>query len=328
VRSSATYGVGKDGDDVVDVLPDYCFAYALVNQGFVSLVDRTAAAVTARTMWDVLAQYGIASGVSNWPLTYPARASRGYVVSDRFDEAGSARLRLADDAAADPTTAADVAREVFDRWQDRDWRDALPSSDSGEAEPAGLIRARWDRAYVDTAAELEQQFAPRLTVVRLEGLDALAHNYFHTAMPELFGDPRRTDPARSIVDRYYDYLDEQVGRFARALAPGDLLLVVSGFGMEPTPLSKRVLARVTETEDFTGTHEPAPDGFLLASGSHVATGQWPRGSVVDLAPTVLYYLGIDIGRDMDGYARTDLFEAPFVIEHPVRYVASHETSSH
>ena len=30
-------------------------------------------------------------------------------------------------------------------------------------------------------------------------------------------------------------------------------------------------------------------------------------SVVDVVPTVLYFLGLPVGRDMDGYARTDLF---------------------
>ena len=75
---------------------------------------------------------------------------------------------------------------------------------------------------------------------------------------------------------------------------------------------------------MTGTHESAPDGFLLAYGTNVASGQFPRGAIVDLAPTVLYYMGVAVGRDMDGFARTDLFVPAYVFEHPVKYVASHE----
>ena len=110
----------------------------------------------------------------------------------------------------------------------------------------------------------------------------------------------------------------------QALAPGDLLLAVSGFGMEPTPLGKRLLARLLGERELTGTHESGPDGFLLAYGSAVAAGQLPRGSIVDLAPTVLYYMGIPVGRDMDGHPRTDLFQPTYTLEHPVKYVASHE----
>jgi hypothetical protein len=35
-------------------------------------------------------------------------------------------------------------------------------------------------------------------------------------------------------------------------------------------------------------------------------------------------MGVDVGRDMDGVARTDLFSSTFVFEHPVKYVATHE----
>ena len=97
-----------------------------------------------------------------------------------------------------------------------------------------------------------------------------------------------------------------------------------GASRSPTPLSKRILARVRGEPDWTGTHENAPDGFLLAYGTNVAMGRLPGGSIVDVAPTVLYYLGVPVGRDMDGYARTDLFTATFSVEHPVKYVASHE----
>src|SRR5262249_33949164 len=35
IRSNAIYRVRPDDGDVVDLLPDYCFAYALINQGFI-----------------------------------------------------------------------------------------------------------------------------------------------------------------------------------------------------------------------------------------------------------------------------------------------------
>jgi len=94
--------------------------------------------------------------------------------------------------------------------------------------------------------------------------------------------------------------------------------------MEPTSLAKRVLARVLGYPDWTGSHEPAPDGFLLAYGANVVHAQLRRGAIVDLAPTVLYYMGVPVGRDMDGFARTDLFTTAYTSEHPVRYVGTHE----
>jgi predicted AlkP superfamily phosphohydrolase/phosphomutase len=324
VRSSTSYRVTPFDAAAADVLPDYCFASALPEQGFVRTTPPSATSLVVRPFWDILADYGVASGIAGWPVTYPARADRGYVLSDQFDEAASSPLRLSDASAGDPTTAVDVAREIFDRWQDASWHEILPAMPKEMAEPIGLSRARWDRAYHDSAIALAEQFAPRLTAVRYEGLAAFGHVYLQDAQPELFGSPRRADPQRSVLDQYYDFLDAEIGDAMRRLAVGDLVIVVSGFGMEPTPLSKRLLARVLSEPDFTGTHERAPDGFLMAYGTNVSSGQFPRGSILDLAPTVLYYMGVEVGRDMDGFARRDLFVTTYALDHPVKYVASHE----
>ena len=324
IRSQAQYRVGAETADQIDLLPDYCFAYALPYEGFVRPEAFTKDSLRARPLWDILTDFGLASVIVNWPLTRPARASRGYIISDVFDEATSQPLRLGDAQAGDPSTAVDIAREAFDLWQLRTRRDVMPSVEPGEAPASALIRVRWDRAYADAAAALEQQFAPRLTAVRYEGVDDLGHTYLLDAVPEQFGAVRRDDPNRSLLDRYYAFIDSEVGRAINQLEGGDLLLVVSGFGMEPNSLLKRSWRRLRGEADQPGTHEWAPDGFLLAYGANVAPGPYRRGSIVDLAPTVLYYMGVPVGRDMDGVARTDIFRGTFTLERPVAYTPTHE----
>jgi hypothetical protein len=119
-------------------------------------------------------------------------------------------------------------------------------------------------------------------------------------------------------------MDTQIERAIAETEPGDLLLVVSGYGMEPNPMAKRLLSRLIGEAEATGSHEAAPDGLLVAYGLHVAPGEYRRGSIVDLAPTVLYYMGLPIGRDMDGFARTDMFRSTYTREHPVTYTLTHE----
>jgi hypothetical protein len=325
IRSQAVYRVEADDEDPVDLLPDYCFAYALPYQGFVRPQAQAHDALRARPLWDIMADFGLGAGIVNWPLTRAARASRGYIISDTFDEATSQPLRLGDAEAGDPSTAVDIAREQFDIWQLRTWRDVLPSVAPGEAPTSSLHQVRWDRAYAAAANALDQQFAPRLTAVRYEGVDDLAHTYLIDAIPERFGAVGRSDPHRSFLDRYYAFIDSEVGSAMLKLESGDVLLVVSGFGIEPNSLIKRVWLRLRGQSDQPGTHEWAPDGFLLAYGANVSQGVFlRRGSIVDLAPTVLYYLGLPVGRDMDGFARTDLFKGSFTLERPVSYTPTHE----
>jgi predicted AlkP superfamily phosphohydrolase/phosphomutase len=80
---------------------------------------------------------------------------------------------------------------------------------------------------------------------------------------------------------------------------------------------------VLRDPDVSGTHENAPDGFMLAFGTPIAAGRKQRGSIVDVTPTILYFLGIPIGRDMDGFARADLFNPLFTAERPIAFIPSH-----
>jgi hypothetical protein len=99
--------------------------------------------------------------------------------------------------------------------------------------------------------------------------------------------------------------------------------VISGFGMQPVSPIKRLAGRVLRDPEVSGTHENAPDGFLLAYGTTVEPGRRQRGSIVDVAPTILYFLGVPVGRDMDGYARADLFTRLFTAERPITFIPSH-----
>ena len=120
-------------------------------------------------------------------------------------------------------------------------------------------------------------------------------------------------------------IDEAIGRAIATLGPDDLLLVVSGFGMEPMGLGKRLVERVIGDPEVNGTHDAAPDGFLMAYGAAVSRDvQLPRASVVDVTPTILYFLGLPIGRDMDGYARTDLFQRAFTDERPITFIPTYD----
>jgi hypothetical protein len=323
-RSEFIFRVAAVENDPVDLLPDYCFAQALLYQGFVRAEPITATARRARPMWDILADYGVPSGIVNWPLTRPAEATAGFLISDYFDEATSSPIRSGDPKAGEPTTAVAIAREVFDRWQQAPWSEVLPTVSPSDPRLQGMRRARWDRAYADAESALEQFFVPRLTALRVEGVDEFGHAFLRDAESELVGSGPGGDPERSLLDRYYAFLDTQLAGAIDETAPGDLLLVVSGFGMERTPLVKRLLARLLGERDITGTHEAAPDGFLIAYGTNVNPGEYRRGSIVDLAPTVLYYMGLPIGRDMDGFARTDLFRITYTHEHPVTYTLTHE----
>ena len=93
--------------------------------------------------------------------------------------------------------------------------------------------------------------------------------------------------------------------------------------MQPVTPVKHLAARILRDPDVSGTHENAPDGFMLAYGTTVLAGRKPRASIVDVTPTILYFLGVPVGRDMDGFARADLFTPAFTAQRPVAFIPSH-----
>ena len=327
VRSAGIYQV-SNGGGAIQLLPDYCFAYRLVRYGFLVEQPHSSSTFRTRTLWSILATSGFSVGVVAWPLTQPAPAVRGYVVSDTYHRAALGRPGPDDPAAVYPAELrADAAAAIENTTADGAVAVPTSSADPVAVDPRQESPARIDRIYDRVARALAQARPAQVTVTRYQSLDAIGHYFLRYATPSEFGDVSESERQRlgAVLERQYGVIDESLGRAMAALGPDDLLLVVSGFGMEPLGPGKRLIERLIGDPDISGTHEAAPDGFLLAYGSAVASGrQQQRASVVDIAPTILYFLGLPIGRDMDGYARTDLFQQAFTQDHPIAFIPTYD----
>lgn len=322
VRSAGSYRLPLGGDPIL-LLPDYCFAHVLVRFGFLIAQSHTAATLKTRTLWSIVGAAGIPVGVVGWPLTYPASAVRGYLVSDVYHRLVATPLGIDDSSTVyPPAIQADAFRAV-----EAVALDDQPVQGASDLEPRYRAPARTDRVYERIARDLSATRETGLATLRYQSLDTIGHYFLRYADPAEFGDVTVEERRRfgTVLERHYALIDEAVGRSIAALGPDDLLLVVSGYGMEPMGVLKRLLEQVAGDPDLSGTHETAPDGFLMAYGGPVARGRRSgRASVVDVVPTVLYFLGLPIGRDMDGYAQTDLFQRPFTDARPITYIPTYD----
>ena len=46
--------------------------------------------------------------------------------------------------------------------------------------------------------------------------------------------------------------------------------------------------------------------------------------LVDIAPSILYYLGLPVSKDMDGIVRSSLFQRDFTADNPIFTISSYE----
>ena len=311
VRSAARYYARGDLRPI-HLLPDGCYAHALVRLGAIRGESYTSEEWGAPPLWRILESVGLPAGVVRLPMTDPAPDVRGFLVSDRFHDRLAHEAPVAEPAVA-PAGLVDQARL------------ALGASRPHAPGTADESVARRDALYAGALHALRSARETRFTALRLASIDAAGHRHYDDAQPSRLRDgseQERAARARALA-RAYDQVDAELGRLLEIIRPGDLLLVVSGFGMQRVHVVKELLGRTWRDPVLRGTHERAPDGFLLAYGTPVAPRRLPRGSIVDVTPTVLYFFGVPIGRDMDGFARTDLFETAFTAGRPIAFIATH-----
>jgi len=73
--------------------------------------------------------------------------------------------------------------------------------------------------------------------------------------------------------------------------------------------------------DFTGVFASHNmDGILMVKGAKIKRGEVINGAtIMDLAPTVLYLMGLKVPNDMDGKVLTEIFYSEFLKNNPIKY---------
>ncbi len=167
---------------------------------------------------------------------------------------------------------------------------------------------------------------PQLFHFQLPGLNEAKKYFFKYSYPEIFGELDQTDLARysKVIERYYQYYDQIIGKFLAAKKDDELLVVYSPHGIDMLPMWKRISEWIFGDSNVSGYHEKAPEGVVFFLGNEIASGRNISGMrLIDVAPTLLHYLGLPVGKDMDGVVNSSVFSPEYKSE-PVLYISSYE----
>jgi tetratricopeptide (TPR) repeat protein len=127
---------------------------------------------------------------------------------------------------------------------------------------------------------------------------------------------------KDVVSEWYAYQDELLGRLLDKIdLETTAVFVLSDHGFKSG--ERRI--RSEQTVDINTAHlDHEPEGIFLAAGPGIRRGaRVEDASVLDVTPTLLHYLGLAVGKDMDGKVLTGIFEE----ESPIAYVASYESEA-
>lgn len=305
-----------------------------------------------KAFWNIMSERGVSVGIVGWWPSWPAEDVNGFMVAQRAWPVNWSRNGIPFGAARDANGKLQTEdfpgrahpEELYGEFEpyiltEEDvTADELDSffSDSRMADRRKEFHARWvyakDRSFADGGLALLEKYNPDVYAVYLQGTDVVAHYYWGYQEEEGFRvSPDEARLYGNVVRAYYRYVDDVIARHLQAVSDDCAVLLVSDHGFE----TKRDLKTLWERGEAIRTVEGgkdvpwdhAVDGVYILSGPGVRQGT--RGvdaSVVDVAPTILAYLGLPVGEDMDGRPIPDLFEPEFLEAHPIQYVDTHETS--
>jgi hypothetical protein len=254
-----------------------------------------------KMLWEAAAEKGLSAAVVNWWATWPAAGTRASVLSDRavlrLEEGGEQSAEIAPPALYPPLRAhwPEIRRRAAERA--RTFANLPDSTVSAILERS----ARLDLEQVLLARD-PLLGSPDLLAVYLPGAD-IAQNEF------LRGADARVTPPSVVADRlaalpgYYMFLDWMIREALLKGLPADTVVIVVA---------------------HPGRVQNARRAMLSISGGPVRMSNQPHAeSVLDVAPSILYLLGMPLSRELTGTPWLDRIAPEFVRRYPVRYVESY-----
>jgi len=183
----------------------------------------------------------------------------------------------------------------------------------------------WERK----ALQEKNRSNPQLFCLLLNGLNIVETYFYKYSFPD-YAETAQEDINKfgTVIEKYYQFYDQIIGKYLASLKENELLIVYSPHGIEPLPLWKRFVEWILGNRNVSAYHELSPEGVIFLYGKGITKGKNIEGmKIVDIAPTLLYYLGLPVGKDMDGTVRSDIFVIEFTSENPISFISSYEEIS-
>jgi tetratricopeptide (TPR) repeat protein len=151
----------------------------------------------------------------------------------------------------------------------------------------------------------------------------MGHRFQHCMAPRLAICPEEDYRRyRDAVTGFYVKQDELIARIVEAAGPGTTIMVVSDHGFKTGAGRPQNVLPYT-TEQPVEWHRE--NGIFILSGPGARPGPLaPRATLFDIAPTLLYLVGLPASEEMPGRVLLEAIDPAFVAAHPARTIPSYE----
>lgn len=295
-----------------------------------------------RALWNVASENKLKVGVIGWWATWPVEPVNGFMVSDYVgwhsfgitgrgvEDAGKVWPEAyAKDVSAMMPAPESIPASLVQRivhLTEAQIAAATSAKDDPYSTPVSHLRQAMAtaRGYTDVALDRLAKDRPQFLAVYYEGTDASMHLFNNFAPPR---QPWVSDADfaayKDAVAAYWSWQDSLVGELLAKRGPNTTIVVCSDHGFRTG--DERLREDHVDTELADASH--MIDGILVLNGPGVRAGTPVTGaSVYDIAPTVAALMDLPVAGDLAGQVLTGALTGEYRTEHPVRQVATWETT--
>jgi tetratricopeptide (TPR) repeat protein len=154
-----------------------------------------------------------------------------------------------------------------------------------------------------------------------EGIDEMGHGFQHYLPPKMsFVSESDFERLHDAVPNFYCWQDERLGELLNAAGRDTVALVLSDHGFRTG----------ADRPNFSPSIKGQPEewhrdwGIVSLHGPGVGAGKLPPSSIFDIAPTLLYIVGLPLAEDMPGRLIAAAFEPKWIDRHPPQRTRSYE----
>jgi predicted AlkP superfamily phosphohydrolase/phosphomutase/tetratricopeptide (TPR) repeat protein len=278
-----------------------------------------------KALWNIVSDADRSADVIAWWATWPAEEINGHLVSDRvaystFSFTGD----LKDQAGATWPAGyfEDIRPRVVDAAQikDADLRTFANATPEEFRRLAKIVASA--RTYQAVALDLLARGQPDLFALYYQGIDEVSHRFAHFMPPKMAMVTQEDfERYRGTVEAYYDYQDRLLGEVLAKLDPRTTLIVVSDHGFRNG--TGRPPNEPPYIEGKPGLWHRRYGIFMMA-GPLTRPGKLDTTALLDVAPTVLYLLGLPTAEDMPGRIVDEAIDPAFRARFAVRTLPTYE----
>jgi len=300
--------------------------------------------VKTKRVWNILNNYNKKVAICGWWGTWPAEKVNGVLVSEHAFSKWAYSFYPLKIAKAMDSLRKETIKE-FDRkfkeelidYQQRkgfkiadEFRKKLGFEKYGENYAVELAKADFfkDMFFSSVCTEFYKKNSYDFTALYFIGPDEVEHLFWKYFDIKNFPDIKKEKREKfgKVVENYYIFIDKAIGKLMESVDENTVIIIVSDHGMGPWKKGflDTLIGKIAKRYVYnSGNHRK--EGIVIISGKNINKGyKIEKASLFDITPTILYLMGLPVGRDMHGKVLVDAIDKEFLTKFPLEHINSYE----